>query len=378
MAGIGDALLQISAVGVIILIVLRLSIGRASFRLPRRSRTRRIVAIGVGGAGCNAIDSMIRAKIRGVDFVACNTDLQALRRSRARTKVQIGRQLTGGLGSGGDPEVGRRAAEEDAPRIAKVLEGARLVVVAAGLGGGTGSGAAPIVARIAREQGALAVAVATLPFNFEGERRTAVAQQAAAALGAAADTIITISNERLNTFEPESASLLDAFGEADRVLTEAVGSITRLLSVAGLVNLDFADLRAVLSDGGPALFGVGRAHGEGRAIDAARDALEGPLLERQIGGARSVLFHVVGPSNLRLAEIRAAAEEIRALADPNANVIFGATLDRWLRDEVRITIIATGLATAAAVAPSGAQARPRRASARPEPQPEGDPAASGD
>ena len=378
MAGIGDALLQITAIGVIILIVLRLSIGRASFRLPRRSRARRIVAVGVGGAGCNAIDSMIRAKITGVDFVACNTDLQALRRSRARTKVQIGRVLTGGLGSGGDPEVGRRAADEDAPNIAKVLEGARLVVVAAGLGGGTGSGAAPIIARVAREQGALAVAVATLPFNFEGERRAAVAQQAAAELGSAADTMITISNERLNTIEPESASLLDAFGEADRVLTEAVGSITRLLSVAGLVNLDFADLRTVLSGGGPALFGVGRAYGEERALDAARDALAGPLLERQIGGARSVLFHVVGPTNLRLAEVRAAADEIRASADPSANVIFGATLDRWLRDEVRITVIATGLSAAPALKPSGAQPQGRRSIARAEPHRGPDAPASGD
>ena len=351
MAGIGDALLQIAAVGVIMLIVLRLTIGRVALRLARRSRRRRIVAIGVGGAGSNAVDAMIRARIRGVEFIACNTDAQALRRSRSRTKLQIGRTLTAGLGSGGDPEVGRQAAEEDAARIARAFESASLVFIAAGLGGGTGSGAAPLIAKIAREQGAIAVAVATLPFQFEGERRAIVAERAAAELSATADTIITIANERLNTFEPESASLLDAFEAADGVLTEAVGAITQLLSVAGLVNLDFADVRTILSDGGPALFGVGRGQGPQRAIEAARVALAGPLLERQIAGARAVLFHVAGPRDLRLAEIRAAADEIRASADPSANVIFGATLDRRLRAEVRITVIATGLATAAAVKP---------------------------
>jgi cell division protein FtsZ len=362
--GIGDALLQITVIGLILLVVLRLTVGRLSFRMPRRSQARRIAAIGVGGAGSNAVDSMIRAKIKGVEFIACNTDVQALRRSRARTKVQIGRTVTGGLGSGGDPDIGRLAAEEDAERIAGAVAGTSLLFVAAGLGGGTGSGAAPLIARTARERGALTVAVVTLPFRFEGARRADVAARAATELGSAADTTITISNERLNTVEPESASLLDAFEAADGVLRHAVDAITQLLSVAGLVNLDFADLRTVLAGGGPAIFGVGQSRGEERAIEAAREALAGPLLERGIGGARSILFHIVGPPNLRLAEIRGAADEIRASADPSANVIFGATVDRRLRDDVRITVIGTGLAPDGQVNPPAVVQNTRRATSR--------------
>ncbi len=344
------ALIQIGVVLLVallvILLALRLAVGRISIRLPRRSRARRIAAIGVGGAGSNAVDAMVRAGVRDVDFIACNTDRQALRRSRARRKVQIGHAATGGLGSGGDPAVGRLAAEEDTSAIARAVGGTGLVFVAAGLGGGTGSGAAPVIAALARERGALTVGVVTLPFGFEGERRAEIAARAATELAAVVNTIIVVSNDRLHDVAAETASLLDAFAVADNVLVQVVESITRLIAVPGLVNLDFADLRTVLADGGPAAFGVGRSKGDERAIDAARQALASPLLERTVAGARAVLFHVAGPPNLRLAEVRQAADAIRASADPGANVIFGATVDRRLRDEVQVTLIATGTSPA--------------------------------
>jgi cell division protein FtsZ len=342
MPDLATLVVQILAALVIVLLVLRLAVGRVSLRLPNRPRPRRIAVIGVGGAGSNAVDAMVRAKINGVEFIACNTDVQALRRSRAKTKVQIGHRATGGLGSGGDPAVGRLAAEEDAARIAKVVNRTALVFVAAGLGGGTGSGAAPVIAAIARKRGALTVGVVTLPFAFEGERRAAVAATAAAELGAAVNTIIAVSNDRLHEVAADGASLLDAFAASDNVLRQVVESISQLISVPGLVNLDFADLRTVLTDGGPAAFGVGRSRGDERTIEAARQALASPLLERGVGGARSVLFHIAGPPNLRLAEVRQAADEIRAGADPGADVIFGATVDKRFRDDVQITLIATG------------------------------------
>jgi cell division protein FtsZ len=342
MPDLATLVVQILAALVIVLLVLRLAVGRVSLRLPNRPRPRRIAVIGVGGAGSNAVDAMVRAKINGVEFIACNTDVQALRRSRAKTKVQIGHRATGGLGSGGDPAVGRLAAEEDAARIAKVVNRTALVFVAAGLGGGTGSGAAPVIAAIARKRGALTVGVVTLPFAFEGERRAAVAATAAAELGAAVNTIIAVSNDRLHEVAADGASLLDAFAVSDNVLRQVVESISQLISVPGLVNLDFADLRTVLTDGGPAAFGVGRSRGDERTIEAARQALASPLLERGVGGARSVLFHIAGPPNLRLAEVRQAADEIRAGADPGADVIFGATVDKRFRDDVQITLIATG------------------------------------
>jgi len=346
-------LLYAAVIVLVALLVLRLVAGRISFRRPGRPRPRRIAAIGVGGAGSNAIDAMVRARVPGVAFIACNTDAQALRRSRAGTKVQIGRATTGGLGSGGDPAVGRRAAEEDGSRIAAALDGTALLFITAGLGGGTGSGAAPVIAAGARERGILTVGVVTLPFVFEGARRAEVATTAMAELDGVVDTLIAVSNDRLHAVAPETASLLDAFGVADAVLRQAVDSITQLISVPGLVNLDFADLRAVLADGGPAAFGVGRARGDDRAADAARQALASPLLERGVGGARSVLFHIAGPPNLRLAEVRRAADEIRAAVDAEADVVFGATIDRRLRDEVQVTMLATGAATAT---PEGTEA----------------------
>ncbi len=342
MRDVATAVFVILAASLILLLVLRLTVGRGSFRLPARPRPRRIAVIGIGGAGSNAVDAIVRAKIKGVELIACNTDVQALRRSRARTKVQIGRRATGGLGSGGDPTVGRVAAEEDASKIANAVNRTALVFIAAGLGGGTGSGAAPVIAAIARERGALTVGVVTMPFAFEGERRAAVAAQAAAELGDVLNTIIAVSNDRLHDVAPEGASLLDAFGEADNVLRQVVGSITQLISVPGLVNLDFADLRTILTDGGPAAFGVGRGRGDERTIEAVRHALASPLLERGVAGARSVLFHVTGPANLRLAEVRHAADAIRESTHPGANVIFGATINRRLRDDIQITVIAAG------------------------------------
>ncbi|MCI0583997.1 MAG: cell division protein FtsZ [Chloroflexi bacterium] len=340
-------IVELLAAFLVLLLILRLAVGRVSFRLPSRPRPRRIAVIGVGGAGSNAVDAMVRSKVKGVDFIACNTDVQALRRSRAPTKVQIGHRATGGLGSGGDPAVGRQAAEEDGPRIARAVSRTALLFVAAGLGGGTGSGAAPVVAALARERGALTVGVVTMPFAFEGQRRATVAAAAAADLGLTVNTMIALSNDRLHTVAEDGATMLDAFAVADDVLRQVVDSITQLISVPGLVNLDFADLRAVLTDGGPAAFGVGHARGDDRTVQAVRQALASPLLERGVGGARSVLFHIAGPPNLRLAEVREAADEIRGSVDAGANVIFGATIDKHLRDEVRITVIATGLGVAA-------------------------------
>jgi cell division protein FtsZ len=355
MADPATLVVQILALFLVVLLVLRLAVGRVSFRLPNRPRPRRIAVIGVGGAGSNAVDAMVRAKIKGVDFIACNTDVQALRRSRARTRVQIGHRATGGLGSGGDPAVGRLAAEEDSSKIASAVSRTALIFVAAGLGGGTGSGAAPVIAALARERGALAVGVVTMPFAFEGEKRAAVAATAAAELEATVDTMIALSNDRLSDVAAESASLLDAFATADDVLCQVVESITQLISVPGLVNLDFADLRTVLTNGGPAAFGVGRSRGSERTIEAARQALASPLLERGVTGARSVLFHITGPRNLRLAEVRQAADEIRAATDPGANVIFGATVDRRLKDEVQVTVLATGTGGAASVGEPSAE-----------------------
>jgi cell division protein FtsZ len=382
------AIAVLSVLLVMRLVVGRVSVGRPSLRLPRlprigrvgrsAGRARPIVAVGVGGGGSNAIDAMVRANLNGVELVACNTDAQALRRSRARTKVQLGRAITGGLGAGGDPAVGRRAAEEDAEGIARIVGGAALVFVTAGLGGGTGSGGAPIVAEIARQHGALTIGVFTLPFGFEGDRRAEIAAKAATELRSAVDTLLTIPNDRLHAVAPETASLIDAFGVADGILRLAVGTIIDVIAVPGLINLDFADLRSVLADGGPAVFGVGRATGDDRALDATREALASPLLEPGIAGAQSVLFHVAGPANLRLAEVRGAADEIRAASDSGVNVVFGATVNRRLRDEVLVTVIGTRLRGASgdetrAVAsptqaslvrepPVGGGSKPRRAS----------------
>jgi cell division protein FtsZ len=312
-------------------------------RRTRRPEMRAIRVIGVGGGGSNAVDRMVAARIPGVTFVACNTDAQALRRSRAPTRVRIGESITRGLGSGGDPEVGRRSAEENETRIARTVADADLVFITAGLGGGTGSGAAPIIGANARLQGALTIAVVTMPFAFEGAQRRRIADAAVAELAASVDAIITIPNERIADVVAEDTSMLDAFRVVDDVLLQTVQGIIDLLSGPGLINLDFADVRTVMLGAGPALVGLGRGSGEDRAINAARQAIASPLLEASIQGARGILFNVSGPLDLRLLEVQVAAEEIRASADPDANVIFGASFSPRTGEEVLITLIATGL-----------------------------------
>ena len=315
---------------------------------------------------------MVRASIHAASFVVCNTDAQALRRSSAATKIRIGDAITGGLGSGGDPEIGRRAAEEDEAKIAHAVAGADLVFVTAGLGGGTGSGAAPIVAANARDQGALTIAVVTKPFGFEGSHRRRVAEAAAAELAANVDALIVVPNDRVADVLAEDASMIDAFGVVDDVLLQAVQGIIDLITAPGLINLDFADVRSVMKDAGPALIGLGRGRGEHRATDAARQAIASPLLEASIEGARGILFNVSGPPDLRLREVRAAAEVIREHADPDANVIFGASFSESLGEDVLVTLIATGLTAHGAergvvrrgrAAPRGAAVRPVAAAA---------------
>ena len=312
-------------------------------RRGRRPEARSILVVGVGGGGGNAVDRMVDAGIPGVGFIVCNTDAQALRRSLAPTKIRIGDAITHGLGSGGDPTVGRRAAEEDADKIARAVSGADLVFVTTGLGGGTGSGAAPLVAAKAKEQGALTIAVVTKPFEFEGTRRQQIADEAAANLLTQVDALITVPNDRVSEVVEEDASALDAFRSVNDVLLQAVQGIVDLLTAPGLINLDFADVRAIMHDAGPALVGLGRGSGQDRAVEAARGAISSPLLEASIDGARGILFHVSGPADLRLQEVRLVADVIRATADPGANVIFGASLDERDDGGVLVTLIATGL-----------------------------------
>ena len=301
-----------------------------------------IRVIGVGGGGSNAVNRMIRAEMMGVEFIALNTDAQALLQSDAPHKLRIGDKITRGLGAGGDPSIGERAAEEDSEKIAQALEGSDMVFITSGLGGGTGSGAAPIVAEIAKEQGALTIAVVTKPFTFEGAKRKLTAEKAAESLKAKVDTLITIPNDRLRDVVQKNTSILDAFKVVDDVLRQGVQGISDIITVPGLINLDFADVRAIMKDAGSALMGIGKASGESRAVEAARQAIASPLLEVDIAGAQGILFNVTGSSNLSLFEVTEAAEEIRAAADPEANIIFGTSFNERLGDEVAITVIATG------------------------------------
>jgi cell division protein FtsZ len=301
-----------------------------------------IRVIGVGGGGSNAVNRMIRAEMMGVEFIALNTDAQALLQSDAPHKLRIGDKITRGLGAGGDPSIGERAAEEDSEKIAQALEGSDMVFITSGLGGGTGSGAAPIVAEIAKEQGALTIAVVTKPFTFEGAKRKLTAEKSSESLKAKVDTLITIPNDRLRDVVQKNTSILDAFKVVDDVLRQGVQGISDIITVPGLINLDFADVRAIMKDAGSALMGIGKASGENRAVEAARQAVASPLLEVDIAGAQGILFNVTGSSNLSLFEVTEAAEEIRAAADPEANIIFGTSFNERLGDEVAITVIATG------------------------------------
>ena len=301
-----------------------------------------IRVIGVGGGGSNAVNRMIRAEMMGVEFIALNTDAQALLQSDAPHKIRIGDKITRGLGAGGDPSIGERAAEEDTDKIAQALEGSDMVFITSGLGGGTGSGASPVVAEIAKEAGALTIGVVTKPFAFEGAKRRLTAEKAAEALKSKVDTLITIPNDRLRDVVQKNTSILDAFRVVDDVLRQGVQGISDIITVPGLINLDFADVRAIMKDAGSALMGIGRASGENRAVDAAKQAIASPLLEVNISGAQGILFNVTGSSNLSLFEVTEAAEEIRAAADPEANIIFGTSFNDRLGDEVQITVIATG------------------------------------
>jgi cell division protein FtsZ len=339
-----ETIAVIVAIVVAVLATLRLLIEVPGWvRRIRRPEARTIRVAGVGGGGSNAVDRMVTANLPGVSFVAFNTDAQALRRSTANLKLRIGDETTRGLGAGGDPDVGRRAAEEDADWIRKAVAGADLVFVTAGLGGGTGSGAAPIVAGIAREQGALTIGVVTKPFDFEGSQRKRVADAAAAELADKVDALIVVPNDRVGDVLESEASVVEAFGAVDDVLLRAVQGIIDLIRTPGLINLDFGDVRSVMQGAGAAVIGLGRGTGEHRATDAARQAIASPLLEARFDGARGILFNVSGPADLRLAEVREAADEIGKHAGEGANIIFGASFDETLGGDVLVTLMATGL-----------------------------------
>ncbi len=313
--------------------------------MPLRSDSENfalIRVIGVGGGGSNAVNRMIRAEMMGVEFIALNTDAQALLQSDAPHKIRIGDKITRGLGAGGDAGIGQRAAEEDTEKITEALRDSDMVFITAGLGGGTGSGAAPVIAEVAKELGALTIGVVTKPFGFEGARRKLVAEKSAEQLKSKVDTLITIPNDRLRDVVQKNTSILDAFRVVDDVLRQGVQGISDIITVPGLINLDFADVRAVMRDAGSALMGIGRASGENRALEAARQAIASPLLEINITGAQGILFNISGSSNLGLYEVTEAAEEIRVAADPEANIIFGTSFDERLGDDVMITVIATG------------------------------------
>jgi cell division protein FtsZ len=302
-----------------------------------------IRVVGIGGAGLNALDRMIDAGITGVEFVAVNTDIQQLHMSDAPVKIHIGRELTEGLGSGADPEVGQRAAEEAHDQIKRALRGSDMVFVAAGEGGGTGSGAAPVIARIAREVGALAVGIVTMPFRFEGTRRKGAADSGVRALREACDTVIVVPNDRLLEVLEKNTSMLDAFKIADDVLRQGVQGICDLITMPGLINLDFADVRTVMQDGGNALMGIGYATGENRAREAAERALRSPLIDTELAGARGILLSIAGGDDLSLFEVNEAAEVVRQGAVDDTNLIFGATIDDRLSGQIWVTVIATGL-----------------------------------
>ena len=302
-----------------------------------------IRVIGVGGAGLNAVDRMIDAGITQVDFIAVNTDIQQLQMSDAAAKIHIGSELTEGLGSGADPEIGRKAAEDGYDAIKRSLRGSDMVFVTAGEGGGTGSGAAPVVARIARELGALTIGIVTMPFKFEGSRRRKQADDGLAALREACDTLIVVPNDRLLEVLDKSTSMLDAFRIADDVLRHGVQGICDLITNPGLINLDFADVRTIMADSGSALMGIGYATGENRAKEAAERALRSPLIETEISGARGILLSIAGGDDLTLYEVNEAAEAVREAATDDTNIIFGATIDDRLNGQMWITVVATGI-----------------------------------
>ncbi len=302
----------------------------------------KIKVVGVGGAGGSALNRMMQHKIRGIEFMAINTDAQALHHNSAPVKVHIGKTTTRGLGAGMDPELGRKAAEEDQDEIREMLKDSDMVFITGGLGGGTGTGAMPLVAEVARDLGALTVAVVTRPFSFEGAQRKQFADQGYGELVDNVDTIITIPNDRLLQIIDKKTSLLESFQVVDDVLRQGIQGIAELITVPGLINVDFADVKAIMKDQGTALMGIGRGTGENRAVDAAKAAIDSPLLEIPIDGAKGILFTVTAGTSISMYEVNEAARVITQSADPNAKIIFGAVIDEDLKDEVKVTVIATG------------------------------------
>ena len=344
--------------------------------MTRRSGTSQFVdnfaqikVVGVGGGGQNAVNRMIEADIQGVEFIAVNTDAQALMLSDAPQRLRIGDKLTKGLGSGGKPEIGLRAAEESREEIEQILEGADMIFVTAGMGGGTGSGAAPVISAIARDLGALTIGVVTKPFTFEGTQRRRIAEGAMGRMREAVDTLIAIPNDRLLHILDKKTNIRDSFVVADDVLRQGIQGISELITVPGLINLDFADVRSIMLDGGAALMSIGRASGENRAQEAAQQAIQSALLDVSIEGAQGILFNVKGGDDLSLFEVNEAAELIRANAHPEANIIFGAVIDENMKDEIHMTVIATGFDKGRRPepppAPSRRQSQPGQAAPRP-------------
>lgn len=301
-----------------------------------------IKVVGVGGGGNNAVNRMIAYDVKGVDFIAINTDKQDLQLSNAEEKIQIGEKITKGLGAGANPEIGTKAAEENRSDISEHLEGADMIFITAGMGGGTGTGAAPVIAKIAKEMGILTIGVVTKPFTFEGMKRVTQAEKGIEALKEAVDTLVTIPNDRLLQIADKNTTMSEAFLMADDVLKQGIQGISDLISVPNLINLDFADVQAIMYDKGIAHMGIGKANGENRAVDAAKAAIQSPLLETSIEGAKAVLLNITGGEDLGIFEVNEAAELIRGAVDPSANIIFGAGTDESLVDELKITVIATG------------------------------------
>lgn len=316
---------------------------------PDLEETAKIKVLGVGGGGSNAVNRMIKSGLKGVEFIAVNTDLQALSSSKAHKKVQIGRHLTKGLGAGANPEVGRLAAEESRGEMEKHLQGGDMVFITAGLGGGTGTGAAPLIAELAKGLGALTVSVVTLPFRFEGKLRQHQAEEGVGKLKDKVDSIIVIPNDRLLSVAGKRTPMLEAFRFADDVLRQGVQGISDLIAVPGLINLDFADIKTIMKDTGTAQMGMGTGSGDDRAIEAASAAISSPLLGTSIDGARGILINITGGLDLSLMEVNTAAKAVTEAADPEADIIFGAVIDESMKDEIRITVIATGFDSRPAV-----------------------------
>jgi cell division protein FtsZ len=333
-----------------------------------RAYVTTIKVVGVGGGGTNAVNRMVDSGIRGVEFIAVNTDSQALQACDADVKIHVGQEITHGLGGGAVPEVGRQAVEVSRDQIKQALKGADMVFVTAGEGGGTGTGAAPVIAAVARELGALTVAIVTRPFSFEGRKREAQAEAGIDELRSAVDTIIVIPNDRLLQVVDRTTTIVEAFRTADDILRQGVQGICDLITVPGLINLDFADVRTIMKEAGTALMGIGSGRGEARANEAARQAVSSPLLETSISGARGILLNITGGSDLSLYEVNEAAGEIALAADDDANIIFGAVVDERLEGQMTVTVIATGFGPEALQRPQPPAATTSRSSAAPEPE----------